>query len=87
MSHQEEIALRTDELTDTVQVIAGAFSNLKADHRPNGTDWFRWLIYNDRTAAVVGVVELDSSSARSLSLMETKVLLRSRAMEILRQAA
>jgi hypothetical protein len=87
MSHQDEIDMRTDELTDTMQVIAGAFPHLKADHRPNGADWYRWLIYNDETSAVIGVVGLDSSSAKSLNLMETKVLLRSRAMDILRQAA
>jgi hypothetical protein len=87
MSHQDEIDMRTDELTDTMQVIAGAFPHLKADHRPNGADWYRWLIYNDETSAVIGVVGLDSSSAKSLNLMETKVLLRSRAMDLLRQAA
>jgi hypothetical protein len=87
MSHQDEIDTRTDELTDTMQVIAGAFPHLKADHRPNGADWYRWLIYNDETSAVIGVVGLDSSSAKSLNLLETKVLLRSRAMDLLRQAA
>lgn len=87
MSHQQEIETRTDELTDTMQVIAGAFPHLKADHRPNGADWYRWLIYNDETAKVIGVVELDSSAAKSLNLLETKVLLRSRAMDLLREAA
>jgi len=53
---------------------------------PNGADWYRWLIYNDKTSAVVGVVRLDSS-AESLNLPETKVLLRSRAMDLLREAA
>jgi hypothetical protein len=44
------------------------------------------LIYNDKTSAVVGVVRLDSS-AETLNLPETKVLLRSRAMDLLREAA
>jgi hypothetical protein len=83
---QDEIDVRTDALTDAVQVLAGAFPNLRADHRPNGTDWYRWLIYNDKTSAVVGVVRLDSS-AETLNLPETKVLLRSRAMDLLREAA
>lgn len=87
MSHQQEIELRTEELTDTMQVIAGAFPNLKADHRPSGADWYRWLIYNDATSAVIGVVELDRSAPDSLSLMDTKRLLRSRAMDVLRHAA
>ncbi len=84
---QDEIAVRTDELTDAVQILAGAFPNLKADHRPNGPDWYRWLIYNDETSVVIGVVQLDSSAEESLNLRETKVLLRSRAMDLLREAA
>jgi hypothetical protein len=85
MSHELEV--RTDELTDAVQVLAGAFSHLKADHRPNGADWYRWLIYNDQTFAVIGVVRLDGPVENSLNLLETKVLLRSRAMDLLREAA
>ena len=84
---QEDIVTRTDELTDTMQVIANAFPNLKADHRPKGTDWYRWQIYNDETCAVIGVVAIDNPSENSLTLSDIKVLLRSRAMDILRQAA
>lgn len=84
---QDEIDVQTDELTDTVQILAGAFPHLKADHRPNGADWYRWLIYNDMTSAVIGVVRLDGGAAKSLNLLETKVLLRSRAMDLLREAA
>ena len=61
---QDEIDVRTDELTDAVQVLTGAFPNLRADHRPNGADWYRWLIVNDKTSVVVGVVRLDSSGGK-----------------------
>ncbi len=83
---QEDIVTRTDELTDTMQVIADAFPNLKADHRPSGADWYRWQIYNNETCAVIGVVALDNPT-ESLALSDIKVLLRSRAMDLLRQAA
>ena len=35
MSNQEIVA-RTDELTETMQVVTESFPNLRADHRPNG---------------------------------------------------
>jgi hypothetical protein len=58
MSNQETVA-RTDELTDTVQLVTESFPNIKADYRPNGADWYRWLIYDDVTSEVIGVVAID----------------------------
>jgi hypothetical protein len=82
MSDQELLA-RTDELTDTVKVVTESFQNLRADHRPNGPDWFRWLIYDDKTSKAIGIVTLDEQSERSLPLTDTKVLLRRRALSLL----
>jgi hypothetical protein len=50
MSHNEEMVAGTDELTDAVQVVAETFPHVKADHRPQGSDWYRWLIWNDQTS-------------------------------------
>ena len=86
MSHQE-IDTRTEELTDTVQVITSAFPKARAYHRPSSAEWFRWLIYNDETLSVLGEVSLDSAAENALNLLETKVLLRSRAMNVLCNAA
>ncbi|MGD0797446.1 MAG: hypothetical protein ABR910_06950 [Acidobacteriaceae bacterium] len=82
MSYQELLA-RTDELTDTVQVVTQSFKDLKADHRPNGPEWFRWQIYDDKTSKVMGIVALDEPSEKALSLSDTKVLLRRRALSLL----
>ena len=86
MSNQEIVA-RTDELTDTVKVVTESFPNLRADHRPNGADWYRWLIYDDLTSKVIGIVALGEPSQKSLSLPETKVLLRKRTLNLALQAA
>src|ERR1700723_3470219 len=86
MSHQEIVA-RTDELTDTVQVVAESFPHLRVDHRPNAVDWYRWLIYDDLTSKVIGIVALCEPSEKSLSLPETKVLLRKRTLNLALQAA
>jgi hypothetical protein len=86
MSNQEIVA-RTDELTDTVRVVAESFSDLRVDHRPNGADWYRWLIYDDLTSKVIGIVALCEPSEKSLSLPETKVLLRKRTLSLALQAA
>jgi hypothetical protein len=86
MSHQEIVA-RTEELTDTVQVVAESFPNLRVDHRPNGADWYRWLIYDDLTSKVIGIVALSELSEKSLSLPEAKVLLRKRMLNLALQAA
>jgi hypothetical protein len=86
MSNQEIVA-RTDELTDTVQVVTESFPNLKADHRPNGADWYRWLIYDDATSKVIGIVGLDDPQEKAMSLPDIKILLRRRALNLLLQAA
>jgi hypothetical protein len=83
----QEIVARTDELTDTVQVVVESFPNLRVDHRPNGADWYRWLIYDDLTSKVIGIVALCEPSEKSLSLPETKVLLRKRTLNLALQAA
>jgi hypothetical protein len=59
-----------------------SFPNLRVDHRPNGADWYRWLIYDDLTS-----VALCEPSEKSLSLPETKVLLRKRTLNLVLQAA
>jgi hypothetical protein len=87
MSPQEEIVARIDELTDTVQVVTASFSHVRADHLPNGPDSYRWLIWNDQTSERLGIVALDGPQEHALSLVQTKVLLRSRALDLLRNAA
>jgi hypothetical protein len=84
MSHQEEIASGTDELTETVQVVTDAFPHVRADHRPDGPDCYRWLIWNDQTSQRLGIVALDGPQEHALSLVQKKVLLRSRALDLLR---
>lgn len=86
MSHEEEMVAGTDELTDAVQVVAETFPHVKADHRPHGSNWYCWLIWNDQTSERLGIVALDGPQEYALSLVEKKVLLRSRAMELLRNA-
>lgn len=86
MSHKEEMVAGTDELTDAVQVVAETFPHVKADHRPHGSNWYSWLIWNDQTSERLGIVSLDGPQEYALSLVEKKVLLRSRAMELLRNA-
>jgi hypothetical protein len=83
----QEIVARTDELTETVQVVTESFPNLRADHRPNDADWYRWLIYDDLTSKVIGIVALGEPSEKSLSLPDTKVLLRKRTLSLALQAA
>jgi hypothetical protein len=87
MSQQEEIVVTTEELTDTLQVVTETFTHLKADHRPSGPDWFRWLIYNAETSKVIGFIGLNDPNERALPLPARKVLLRIRAMDLLRDAA
>ena len=86
MSSQEIVA-RTDELTETVQVVTESFSNLRADHRPDGADWYRWLIYDDLTSKAIGIVALGEPSEQSLSMPDTKALLRKRTLSLALQAA
>jgi hypothetical protein len=86
MSNQEIVA-QIDELTETVQVVTESFPNLRADHRPNGADWYRWQIYDDLTSKVIGIVALDEPSEKSLSLPDTKMLLRKRTLSLALEAA
>jgi hypothetical protein len=86
MSNQEIVA-RTDELTETVQVVTESFPNLRADHRPEGANSYRWLIYDDLTSKVIGIIALSEPSEKSLSLPDTKVLLWKRTLSLALQAA
>lgn len=87
MSHQEEISASTDELTNAVQSVVETFQPYRADHRPDSSDFERWLIWNDQTSERLGIIALDGPLEHDLSLFEKKVLLRSRAMDLLRNAA
>ncbi len=84
---QEEISAGTDELTSAVQSVVETFHPYRADHRPDCGDLERWLIWNDRTSERLGIVALDGPDERALTLFEKKVLLRSRVMDLLRNAA
>jgi hypothetical protein len=87
MSHQEKIVASTDELTNAVQSVVESFEPYRADHRPDLSDFDRWLIWNDRTYERLGVVALEGPHEQALSLPEKKALLRARAMDLLRNAA
>jgi hypothetical protein len=87
MSQQEEFNASTDELTNAVQSVVETFQSYRADHRPDQADFERWLIWNDETSERLGIVALDGPHEHALSLCEKKVLLRSRAMDLLRNAA
>jgi hypothetical protein len=77
----------TDELTIAVQSVVETFQPYRADHRPDCADLERWLIWNDQTCERLGIVALDGPHEHALSLSEKKALLRSRAMDLLRNAA
>ncbi len=87
MSHQEQIAVTTDELTKAVQSIAEAFQPYRAEHCPDCVDFDRWLIWNDQTSEHLGLVALVGPHEQALSLIDKKALLRSRAMDLLRNVA
>ena len=87
MSHQEQIIESTDELTNAVQSVVESFEPYRADHRPDLSDLDRWLIWNDRTSERLGIVALEGPQEHALSIAEKKALLRSRAMDLLRNAA
>jgi hypothetical protein len=87
MSHQEEISTSTDELTSAVQSVVETFQPYRVDHRPDCTDLERWLIWNDQTSERLGIVALAGPHEHALSLCDKKALLRSRAMDLLRNAA
>ena len=85
MSHQEMNEI-TDELTTAVQSVVESFEPYRAEHRPDRTETERWLIWNNRTCERLGVIQLVDKE-QSLSMVEKKVLLRSRAMDLLRNVA
>ena len=87
MSHQEQIAAITDELTDAIQSVVESFKPYRADHRPNCADSARWLIWNNQTSERLGVIALAGPQETGLPLLEQKVLLRTRAMDLLRNVA
>jgi hypothetical protein len=76
----------TDELTNAIQSVVESFEPYRADHRPDLADVDRWLIWNNQTSERLGVVAL-AGPEHALSLMEKKTLLRSRAMDLLRNVA
>jgi hypothetical protein len=86
MSHQEMNEI-TDELTTAVQSVVESFEPYRAEHRPDRTETERWLIWNNKTFERLGVVQLDGAKEQSLSVLEKKVLLRTRAMDLMRNAA
>jgi hypothetical protein len=87
MSHQEQILATTDELTNAVLSVVESFEPYRADHRPDCADFDRWLIWNDKTSERLGIVALVGPQENALSLLEKKVLLRSRTMDLLRNVA
>jgi hypothetical protein len=87
MSHQEQIVATTDELTNAVLSVVESFEPYRADHRPDCADFDRWLIWNDKTSERLGIVSLVGPQENALSLLEKKVLLRSRTMDLLRNVA
>jgi hypothetical protein len=87
MSHQEQMIALTDELTSAIQSLVESFQPYRADHRPDLADVDRWLIWNNQTSERLGVVALAGPQEHALSIVEKKVLLRSRAMDLLRNVA
>ena len=87
MSHQEQMIALTDELTSAIQSLVESFQPYRADHRPDLADVNRWLIWNNQTSERLGIVALAGPQEHALSIVEKKVLLRSRAMDLLRNVA
>jgi hypothetical protein len=87
MSHQEQITAITDELTNAIQAVVETFEPYRADHRPDCTDTARWLIWNNKTSERLGVIALAGEQEHALTLIQQKVLLRTRAMDLLRNVA
>jgi hypothetical protein len=77
----------TDELTSAIQSVVESFEPYRADHRPDLADVDRWLIWNNQTSERLGIVALAGPHEHALSLVEKKTLLRSRAMDLLRNVA
>ncbi len=87
MSHQEQITAITDELTNAIQGVVESFEPYRADHRPNCADSARWLIWNNQTSERLGVIALAGPQENALPLLQQKMLLRTRAMDLLRNVA
>jgi 5-methylcytosine-specific restriction endonuclease McrA len=87
MSHQETITAITDELTNAIQSVVETFEPYRADHRPDCSDFARWLIWNNQTSERLGIVALAGPQEHALTIREQKVLLRTRAMDLLRNVA
>jgi hypothetical protein len=87
MSHQEQIVITTDELTNAVQSVVESFEPYRAVHCPDGADFDRWLIRNDQTSARLGIIAIVGPQEQALSLIDKKALLRSRAMDLRRNVA
>jgi len=77
----------TDELTNAIQSMVESFEPYRAEHRPDLADVDRWLIWNNKTSERLGIVALAGPQEHALSLVEKKTLLRSRAMDLLRNVA
>ena len=84
MSHQDQVI---DELTNALQSVVESFEPYRAEHRPDRADLDRWLIWNAQTAERLGIVALAGPQEHALTLVEKKTLLRSRAMDLLRNVA
>jgi hypothetical protein len=87
MSHPEQTVDLTDELTNAIQSVVESFEPYQADHRPDWADADRWLIWNNQTSERLGIVALAGPQEHALSVVEKKVLLRSRVMDLLRNVA
>jgi len=87
MGHQEQIVAITDELTNAIQSVVETFEPYRADHRPDCSDFARWLIWNNQTSERLGIVGLAGPQELALPLREQKTLLRTRAMDLLRNVA
>jgi hypothetical protein len=85
MSHQDMNEVN-DELTSAVQSVVESFEPYRAVHRPDRTETERWLIWNNKTYERLGVIQLVEKE-HSLTMLEKKVLLRTRAMNMLRDVA
>jgi hypothetical protein len=85
MSHQDMNEVN-DELTSAVQSVVESFEPYRAEHRPDRTETERWLIWNNKTYERLGVIQLVEKE-HSLTMLEKKVLLRTRAMDMLRDVA
>jgi hypothetical protein len=60
---------------------------MRVEHRPRGIDWYRWIIYENRTGRELGVVCMDETQGETMPSPEIKVLLRRQALSLMLQAA